>query len=65
MSEAKAYELDGCRIDLFEFLAINQFDHNEIAAILALKIGERIVYGGGAAATVVLRCVALSEGPKP
>lgn len=52
-----SFTLDGEPVDIRAFLSANDFTPDEIAAIHDLPLGEEIVYGGGAAATFVLRRV--------
>jgi hypothetical protein len=52
-----SFTLDGEPVDIQAFLSANDFSPDEIAAIRDLPLGEEIVYGGGAAATFVLRRV--------
>lgn len=56
----RRFTLDGQELDLYAFLVANQdaFETRDIEAIVALEVGEEITYGGGAAATSVLRRVA-------
>ncbi len=54
-----AFTLDGEPVNITQFLADNAHDEYVNADdIRALKVGERIVYGGGAAATFILQRVA-------
>jgi len=52
------YTLDSEPVDLAEFIEVNDFDEDELSEIAALKPGAEMLFGGGAAAAFVLRCVA-------
>jgi hypothetical protein len=56
-NENKAFTLDGVPVDIAEFVADNAetFEAEDREAIEALRVGEEIVYGGGAAAEFVLK----------
>lgn len=56
MADARTFTLDGQPLDLADFLAVNaESDDVDPAAIDALAVGETITYGGGAAATFILK----------
>lgn len=63
MSGGKRFTLDGEPVDIGEFILDNapEFDGEDVRAIEELKIGEEIVYGGGAQPLARLRRV---EPPK-
>lgn len=52
----RKFKLDGEAIDIFEFLIDNSdtFTKKDILQVLSLNVGDRIVYGGGAAPEFVL-----------
>lgn len=50
-----AFSLDGEPINLGEFLCDNDLEEEQVAAIANLQPGESMNFGGGAAATFVLR----------
>lgn len=53
----KLFTLDGERVDLVEFIKVNEFEDAEIAALHALDVGEEYTFGGGAMPITVLRRV--------
>jgi hypothetical protein len=57
--DRRIFMLDGELVDIREFIAVNlkteAFDEVDVHAIEALPVGGKLVYGGGAAATFVLR----------
>ena len=55
---ARRFVLDGAPIDIDDFIEENGFAMEDIEQIGSLEVGEEVVYGGGAAATFVLRRVA-------
>lgn len=58
----KFYLLDGDLVDLEEFFRANAEDEEiNPDAIRAMEPGNKMVFGGGAAATWVLQCVAQSD----
>lgn len=62
MEFMKTYTLDGEPINIEDFIRDNTapdvepLPDEEIAAILALKPGEELILGGGAAAEFVIAC---------
>lgn len=50
--------IDGETINMAEFLACNDFSYEEIAGFENMKIGEKINYGGGAAASFLIQRIA-------
>lgn len=53
MSEKK-FTLDGRPLKIEEFIRDNDFPKSEVQKIRKMKIGEKIIYGGGAAAEFIL-----------
>jgi uncharacterized protein (UPF0335 family) len=53
--KTKRFTLDGETIDIVEFIADNGFDRKEIRKIAKLKVGDELLYGGGAAAEFILK----------
>ncbi len=49
------FTLDGKPVDLADFLEVNEFEADQVASILNLLPGETMNFGGGAAASFVLR----------
>ena len=55
--EGRRYLLDGEPCDVNDFVRVNDFTEAELRAIRDLRIGDRLVFGGGAVATSILECV--------
>lgn len=51
------YTLDGEPVDVDDFLYVNGYGIKDADHIAAMNIGDEVTYGGGAAATFVLRRV--------
>jgi len=49
------FTLDGCPIDIKQFVADNEFEPTQIELIEALPVEGEIIYGGGAAPGCILR----------
>lgn len=49
------FTLDGCPIDINQFITVNEFEPTHIELIEALPVDGEIIYGGGAAPTCILR----------
>lgn len=56
-AKEKTFTLDGQQVDLVDFLVENQLTDDERGRITRLKVGQEIVFGGGAGAEFVLRRV--------
>lgn len=52
----KRYFLDGEIVNLPEFIAVNDFDDETVKNIRAMKSGEQMTFGGGAAPIFLLTC---------
>ncbi len=49
------FTLDGEPLDLADFIEVNELESEQVAALLNLQPGETMNFGGGAAASFVLR----------
>lgn len=55
--KTKRFTLDGETVEIVSFISDNDFTKKEIKEIASMKVGDEIIYGGGAAAEFILRRV--------